>query len=147
MGKPLAMKLEGVDDLNQVLKDLAPNEAKNLLRSTVHGIAGVARDRIEAAASFRHLRKGFRAVRKRGDGDARPMSEVRATRSAADWRWFEFGTAERRQKTTGRRAGRIKAQPFVMPQVEMLRGEMPAVYREQFGAKLEKSLARKARKV
>lgn len=29
--------------------------------------------------------------------------------------WFEFGTGERFQKTTGRRTGRITAQPFFFP--------------------------------
>jgi hypothetical protein len=30
-------------------------------------------------------------------------------------RWFEFGTAERVQKTTGRGTGRIAAQPYFFP--------------------------------
>lgn len=137
----LSMKLEGIEDLNKMLTDLAPNEAKNLLRSTVHGIAGLTRDRLRAVAPFPHMRKSTKAVRRRARAEA-PVSDVRM---AADWRWFEFGTAERVQKSTGRRAGRIKAQPFVVPQVELLRGDMAAIYRQQFGTKLERALARKAR--
>ena len=146
MAEAATLSLEGIDDLNDMLTQLAPNEARNLLRTTVQGIAAVARDRISEAAPFKHLRSGFRAVRRRGDGPGKPVSEVRAKPSAADWRWFEFGTEERVQKTTGRRTGRIIAQPFVVPQVEILRGEMPQIYREQFGAKLEAQLARKAKK-
>src|SRR6185295_17914826 len=94
----VSIRLDGVADLNKMLEDLAPNEADNLLRTTVHGIAGVARDRIAAAAPFKHLRRGFQALRRRGQ-KGKPVSEVRARSSANDWRWFEFGTAERVQKT------------------------------------------------
>jgi hypothetical protein len=34
---------------------------------------------------------------------------------SVDARWFEFGTNERVQATTGRRTGRIVAQPFFFP--------------------------------
>ena len=36
-------------------------------------------------------------------------------------RWFEFGTGERVQKSTGRRVGRITAQPFFWPGYRLLR--------------------------
>lgn len=36
-------------------------------------------------------------------------------------RWFEFGTGERVQKSTGRRVGRITAQPFFFPGYRFLR--------------------------
>src|SRR4051812_45193425 len=101
MARPQVIKLQGIDDLNATLKSLAPNEARNLLRTTVQGIASDAADRIGRAAPFKHLRRGFRAVRRRGDGDSRPVSEVRSKPEAADWKWFEFGTADRVQKTTG----------------------------------------------
>lgn len=31
------------------------------------------------------------------------------------WRWLEFGTVERTQKTTGRRTGKVEAQPHIFP--------------------------------
>lgn len=142
----LALSLEGIDDLNDTLRNLALNEATNLLRTTVHGIAGEASKRISQNAPSAHLRKGFRPVRRRGER-GRPISEVRAKADASDWRWEEFGTGERVQKTTGRRTGRMPARPFVVAQVEQLRREMPAIYREQFGKKLEAQLARKAKRL
>lgn len=147
MAATIRMNIEGIEDLNRTLLELAPNEASNLVRTTVHGIASEIAGRIGAAAPFRHLRRGFRAVRRRELTRGKPVSEVRAKPIAADWRWFEFGTAERRQKTTGRRTGRIVARPFVTPTVEVARRELPAIYREQFGKKLEKALARRARKI
>lgn len=144
MARGFNVKLEGLGDLKATFMELAPRESENLQRATVHGIAGLVRDQISAAAPFAHLRDGFRSVRRRGQR-GRPVSEVRAKKSAADWRWFEFGTAERFQRTTGRRAGRITAQPFVHPKVEDVRRQMPQIYREQYGAKLEKMLRRRAK--
>lgn len=142
MGRPLAVTFEGLPELDRILSDLAPREATNLARTTVHGIASDVAKRIGAAAPYRHLRRGFRAVRRRGK-PGNPVSEVRAKQKAADWRWAEYGTAQRVQKSTGRRTGRMPAKPFVVPRVEQVRREMPAIYREQFAKKLERTLARR----
>lgn len=51
-------------------------------------------------------------------------SDMGVTIYTTDWRarWFEFGTADRVQKTTGRRVGRITAQPFFYPAFRLFRG-------------------------
>lgn len=48
---------------------------------------------------------------------------LKITVYATDWRarWFEFGTAERVQKTTGRSTGRIVAHQFFFPSYRALR--------------------------
>lgn len=43
--------------------------------------------------------------------------------------WFEFGTAERVQKTTGRRTGRIVAQPYFWPTIRSHRRSFRAAIR------------------
>jgi hypothetical protein len=50
-------------------------------------------------------------------------SDMGVTIYTTDWRarWFEFGTAERVQRSTGRRVGRITAQPFFYPAFRLFR--------------------------
>lgn len=54
---------------------------------------------------------------------ARTRGALRVTIYVADYRahWFEFGTADRVQKKTGRSTGRIAPQPYFWPSYRALR--------------------------
>lgn len=68
-----------------------------------------ARDRLHW--TFGDAPKGGIALLTAGDGDLRVTFYTTDHKLA----WFEFGTAERVQKTTGRSVGRITAQPHFYP--------------------------------
>lgn len=133
--KLVSLRVEGLDDLMETLKNTAPREANNILRAAVHGIAGQVRDQMKrvVAVDTGEVRRGIYALRRKGKPGA-PVSDVRI-RGTDHALMLEHGTS------------RTKAQPFIVPTVEGVRPKLPATYREQFGKKLEKSLARRAKKL
>lgn len=141
MAAARGLKFEGMDELRAALRDFAPKEVNNLLRNTVHGVAGVVRDgvRKRAPVDTGTLRKAITAVRRRGK-PGQPISDVIAKHGdgakydAFYWRFLEFGTSK------------MMARPFIVPTVERFRPEMPRIYREEFGKKFEKAMAKKAKK-
>lgn len=135
IAKQTSMVIEGLDELKEMLTEIAPREANNILRATVHGLAGRVRDVMKEKVKKRtgKLGKSIKAVRRRGKPNAH-ISEVRVGADAPYGLMLEFGTS----KTT--------AQPFILPTVESLRPSLPQIYREEFGKKLEQALARKAKR-
>jgi HK97 gp10 family phage protein len=129
------LQVEGLDDLKDMLNNIAPSTARSILRQAVHGIAGDVRDRLKARVKKRsgRLAKTIFAVRRSGTPD-HPVSEVRGGGDAPYMLMLEFGTK------------RTKAQPFIIPTVSEFTPKLGEIYREQFGKKLEKSLARMAKK-
>lgn len=128
------VKLDGAEELRHLLKNMAPREAQNLARATVHTVAGMVRDELKRKVKHRSgaLAKSIKAYRRRST-ERRFLSEVRGGHSAPYMLMLEFGT----RKT--------KAQPFIVPTTENFRPKVPALFREAFGKALEKSLARQAR--
>lgn len=129
------IQIEGLDELRDQLANVAPREANNILRAAVHGLAGQVRDEMRARVPTRTtaLQKSIRAVRRRGKPNF-PVSEVRGGGGAPYMLMTEFGTSH------------SKAQPFIVPTVEAMRPGMADEYRKQFGKKLERALARKAKR-
>ncbi len=136
LAKQTSMVMEGLDELREMLTDIAPREANNILRATVHGIAGRVRDKMRQLVKKRtgRLDKSIKAVRRRG-GPNFPVSEVRLGATAPYGLMLEFGTSK------------TKAQPYIVPTVEQMRPGLPNEYREEFGKKLEANLRRQAKKV
>lgn len=135
IARKTSIQIEGLDELREMLSDLAPREVNNILRNTVHGVAGQVRDEMKRRVPklTQALAKSIKAVRRRGKPNF-PVSEVRGGASAPYMLMTEFGTSH------------SKAQPFIVPTVEAMRPTMTETYREQFGKKLEQSLASKARR-
>lgn len=129
-----SIQIEGLEELQEMLADIAPREANNILRNTVHGIAGRVRDEMKRRVKKRtgSVQKGIYALRRRGMPNF-PVSEVRL-RKTDHGLMLEFGTSK------------TKAQPYIVPTVESMRGGMVDTYREEFGKKLEQSLAKQAKK-
>jgi HK97 gp10 family phage protein len=134
IAKLTSMQIEGLAELRDTLLQVAPREANNILRATVHGIAGRVRDvmRVKVTVLTGEVQKGIYALRRRGKPNF-PVSEVRL-RNTDHGLILEFGTRKTR------------AQPYIVPTVESMRGGMANTYREEFGKKLEKALEKRARK-
>lgn len=131
-----SMQIDGLEELREMLTEIAPREANNILRATVHGLAGKVRDRMKTRVKRRSgdLAKSIKAVRRRGKPNF-PVSEVRMMATPhPHGLMLEFGTVK------------TKAQPFIVPTVEAMRSSVPQIYREEFGKKLEKALERRAKK-
>jgi len=134
----------GVESVQNILNNLAPKHARNLARATIQGIASeIAKDaRTNAPRDTGDLRKAIKVKRRRGKPD-QPISDVMvehgrsAKHDAFYWRFVEYGTAG----PTGQ-----PERPFIRPAAEKMRANFPAVYREQFGKKLEAMLRRDAKK-
>jgi HK97 gp10 family phage protein len=127
--------IEGLDEVIATLKDVTPREAINLARSTVHAIAGRVRDEIrkDAPVDTGALRKSIASVRRRGTKTT-VQSDVVIKPAGFPWIWQEFGSVKQ------------PARPFITPVVEETRPKIPEIYRREFGIKLERALARKAKK-
>lgn len=135
LGRQTAMQIEGLDELRGILGDVAPREARNITRNAVNRLAGRVRDELKRAVpkDSRALEKSIKVVRRRGKPGF-PISDVRGGATAPYMIMTEFGTS------------RTKAQPFIVPTVESMRGDIPQFYREEVGKALERALAKRAKK-
>lgn len=138
------IRIEGLDELQKTLAELAPREAFNLSRAAIHGVAQQVAKRAQARVPVDSgtLRKAIKAKRGNPRNNAgKPFSDVvvehgkDARNDAFYWRFLEYGT------TTG-----IAEHRFIGNAIESVRPEVPGIMREQFGKKLEALLARKAKK-
>lgn len=136
------IKIDGMDELKEVLDLLAPRVANNLMRATVHGIAStIAKDaKARAPKDSGDLRKAIKAKQRKAKAPNKPVSDVMvehgdgARYDAYYWRFVEYGTQTQPER------------PFLRPAIDLARANMPEVMREQFGKKVEQALKRAAKK-
>jgi len=121
----------GLDDVSQALTELAPRQARNIMRATVHGIAGKIRDESKKNAPKQTgaLRRAIKAKRAKSRPD-RPESHVTVDPAAYYWKFLEYGTV----KLTGK--------PFILPAMEKVDAQREQILIEQFGKKFEASMRR-----
>lgn len=133
IAKITTMEMTGLDELRETLTDVAPREANNILRATVHGIAGLVRDAMKARVTklTGALAQSIKAVRRRSPAPNVHVSDVRVGGTAPYGLMLEWGTSK------------TKAQPYIVPTVEQVRPTMPRLYKEEFGEKFEKAMARR----
>lgn len=126
----MKMEITGIADVNKVLESIAPKEAKNLMRATVHDVAGQLAKSGKKNARHRSgkLKKGIKAKRERGTRDT-IESTVRS--SAIQWRFEEYG-----QGPDG-----VEVAMFLKA-LQAMRPNMDRIYLESFVKKLEARLAR-----
>jgi HK97 gp10 family phage protein len=143
MAQP-GIRIEGLEELRELLNVMAPRAATNLLRAAVQGVAAdiAAKARKNAPVRTGTLRKAIKA--KRGnpkDNRGMPFSDVivehgkNAKHDAFYWHFVEHGTK-----------GGVKKQRFLGRALEEMRPQVPKLMREQVGVRLEKMLARAAKK-
>lgn len=129
------IQVEGLAEVMDTIGNLLPREAINLARSTVHAIAGKVRDEIrrDAPRDTGTLRKSIVSVRRRGTPTT-VQSDVVVKPAGFYHGFIEFGTVKQ------------PARPFITPVVEATRPKIPEIYKKEFGVKLERALARKAKR-
>lgn len=128
--------IRGLEDVNNLLTQIAPREAVNIMRATVHGIASdISKDaRRDAPSDDGVLKKAMRAKRERG-ARGYLLSTARVSPSAFYWRYLEYG-----QGPDG------VEHAFYMRAVEAFRMDMHRTFIEQFGKKWEAALKRAAKR-
>ncbi|WP_424974263.1 HK97-gp10 family putative phage morphogenesis protein [Dinoroseobacter sp. S124A] len=140
----MSIRIKNDRDVMAVLLTVAPREASNLNRTTVHGIAGDVRDGIKAVAPDNpyttrgDIVRSTKAKRERGSryyakSSVRIETKRGGKKTAPYWTFIENGTVK------------MRARPFVRPLVEKTRPRLPMLYRKQFGLKLAARLARVSR--
>ena len=128
MAQLKGVEVVGDKEVMKILDSIAPKEARNLARSTIHGIAG----RITKGAKQRvsrdkgTLRKGIYTKRDRSPPD-RPVSTVRFRDNAFYWRFVEYGTEK---------GNNLQARPFLKPARHQVMSNLPLILREEFQKKL-----------
>jgi hypothetical protein len=128
----MKMEVTGVEDINRILSDIAPRQALNIMRSTVHGVAGEIRDDAKGYMSVDSgdMKKATKAKRERVRfGEV--SSTVRVAKKAFYWRFREYG-----QGPDG------EADAMFMKSVANFRAVMDQYFVRQFGKKFEAALAR-----
>lgn len=137
----VGIKIDGLEGLQEMLGTVAPREARNLNRATIHAIAGVVRDdaRRRAPRDTGTLKKAIKTKRRRPKNPDAPYSDVmvehgnNAKHDAFYWRFIEYGTTNQ------------AARPFIGPAADAIRGRIPIIYRQEFAKKYAKLLERKAK--
>lgn len=128
--------IRGMEDVVGVLNSIAPREARNLARSTVHASAGIIRDDAKRfmPSDTGVMKKSTKAVR-RNIKDNILRSDVLVTAAAFYWRFREYGQGPD-----------MREDAMFMKAVALFRQDMDKVFAEQFGKKLEARLARLAKR-
>lgn len=134
----------GLEEIIDVLTQIAPRQAGNLARSTIHGLASTtvkeAKKRVPVDKGT--LKKAIKAKRRRST-PGRPISEVIVTQGpevkndAFYWRFVEYGTG-----------GPVSQpeQPFLRPAKDFVQANMPRILDEQFRQKLSAAVNRALRR-
>ena len=130
----MTTKVRGLDDVDQLLGQVAPKQAFNIMRATVHGMAGeVAKDARDfmpvdegdMVASTKHKRENpSKSV-------GRLRSTVRVAGKAFYWRFLEYGDGPDGV-----------AHGFFAAAVQNMRVNMTSRFLNQFGKKFEAALGR-----
>lgn len=128
--------ITGIDDVNRILEDVGPRQAHNLMRSTIHGIAGEMRkeSRRLAPKDEGDLKRSIKAKRERAPR-GKYLSTVRVAPKAFYWRFLEYGQGPDNVEHA-----------FFMKTVEKFRPKLNDIFVQQFGKKWEAALVRAARR-
>lgn len=140
----MSFKIEGTEDILNILEKSGPRHARNLMRAAIHGVAGrITKDaKRRAPKDSGDLKKAIKTKRKKSPPNA-PVSDVmvehggNAKHDAFYWRFQEFGTGGDNPQPE---------QPFIRPAAEEVRSDFENILKEEFGLKLEKALAREAKR-
>ena len=126
------VEMTGVQDVYDILGQIAPREAKNIMRATVGGMAGEVRDgsRAEAPALEGRLRKAIRVKRRKMErGFVR--ADVIVDQKAFYWRFIHDGTVKQFEN------------PFATRALEKFKAKRMSVFLNQFVKKFQAALARR----
>lgn len=159
----IRMETEGLEELTDLLKHVAPRSANNVMRNAVMDLARDVRDEMKqrVPSDTGTLKKAIKAKRRRAKHDEL-RADVEITQGKGQrydgfyWHFVEFGTkgytaGDTRETSSGRhRVNRNvpprPAQPFINPSAEAIRPQVPRLMREHFGKRYEKEMQRLAKR-
>jgi HK97 gp10 family phage protein len=138
----LRFAIEGAPEVSKILREIAPKHAKNLMRATIYGVASkIAKDAAQRApVDSGTLKKAIFAKREKSNPDY-PRSSVYVRHGKTQkydafyWRFVEFGTKKG-----------ARERPFIRPSRDAANARFKQDLVTEFGIKLEKALAREAKK-
>lgn len=132
----MSVEVSGIADVNRILMEIAPREAINLVRATVHDIASqLSKDAAaNAPKDTGVLKNAIRPKRRRGDRTT-VQSDVIVSSSAYYWRFLEYGDGPDGV-----------AYDFFLNALQSLRPNVERVYLEAFARKLTARLARERKR-
>ena len=141
MADSVSIKINGLDEVKNLLSNLAPKSAQNILRNTVYDIAAEVRDEAKdrVPVDSGNLRSAIKAERRRGtrgsiEASVNVTSGEAAKRDGWYWRFVEFGT-------------RLKgARPFLLPASESVAARLDDLLSQLFVARYDREMARLAKK-
>jgi len=136
--------VKGLENVDAILNEIAPKNAKNLMRATIHGyvgrIAKQAKNNVRVDSGT--LKKSIKAKREKSS-PFNPKSSLFITtgRSAKNdafyWRFVEYGTSGPTAQPP---------RPFIWPAIQQMESQKEKIMSEEFGKKLEKSIKRELKK-
>lgn len=131
------IRLEGIEDAERLLKEIAPRHAKNIMRATVMDMAKQIADDAREVMPINQgdMRKLTKHKRERGKPEIL-HSSVGVGKKAFYWRFLEYGDGP----------DGIAYDFFLRPS-ERMRATMTATFLRSFGAKFEKAAERAGRKL
>jgi len=134
--------VSGVEDVNEILNQIAPKNARKLMRTTVHAVTAQvtkkAKSNVGAVSRTGTLKRAIKTKRERSPPN-NPSSTVfithgdSAKHDAFYWLFVEHGT---------RGEGGINAVNFVKKASLEVRSNIQNIFRDQFTIKLEKLIER-----
>lgn len=141
MSKGISVHVDGVSELLDILEKAGPRHSRNLMRATIHGVAGeiTKQAKRNAPKDKGTLKKAIKTKRKKSPPD-KPVSDVivehgnDARHDAFYWRFPEYGTKD------------LSEQPFIRPAADNVRADFDNILTRQFGKKLEAALKREAKR-
>ena len=139
-----ALEVIGIEDIQKLLGEIAPNKANNLINATVRGVATEINKQIKknAPKDTGNLKKSFK-VKKRRSPKFKPVFDViadsgsSAKHSGFYWRFVEYGTGGKSPSPE---------QPFVRPAKDLIFSKLDQILSEQFTKKLVSAINREKKK-
>lgn len=129
-----------------LLGNIAPREARNLARSTIHAVAGEVRDEIKRIAPDHpdtkkgDIKRSTKSKRERMRGSvARSTVRIQTQKQSGKNRGFPYWLIQEYGNLNRQGVGR---NVFVRPAVDRIMPDVPALFRRNFGIKLEARLRR-----
>lgn len=141
MRKDNSLTVAGLDDVNRILKKLAPKYARNLARSTVQAVASeIAKEvKRKAPKDEGNLKRAIKAQRKKSPPFA-PRSAVVVEKGGGAkndgwyWHFVEFGTVKKSER------------PFFLPVLNEYKTKTTRLFTQLFAKQLLKKLERERKR-
>lgn len=144
MSKNDVLTVTGLEEVQKVLNQIAPNHARNLSRALIQGLASEtakeAKKRVPT--DTKTLKKAIKAKRRRGKPN-QPVSDViidKARGAGGEvfyWNMVEYGTGGKTPQPE---------RPFLRPARDLIEVNMPRIIQEQFTKKLASAINRAKKK-